>query len=396
MKDQKKAGETFAWAVNFANKTPFETDEIVQATVKLQSYGIEAQKNLPFIGDMAAAMGKGIDQAAEAVADGLQGNLERLLEFGVTKEMIVQQANKKLNGIEVVNNKGQITNQKAFNLALFSLMQERYKGAMEIQSKSWGGLVSTISGIAKTGLAQISGIAQNGDIIKGSAFDIAKQKLTQLADAFTKLQESGKFDELQKKLSDLVSNGLAKVEEYVPKIIEFGQKVIDNGPQIIDTVEKIGIGFLTWKAIEGVANGIILISNLSKALSTLKTVYLASVAAKGKDALATLYLQGLYAKDAIIAGPGARLHRTRSLRQRSTTATFCASQSSRSTVRLQKEPSATWNIRWAWWPVWLRRWRSSRVKRTNCTESRFGRQSPSTTPSNTRNAAYKHVVPWRM
>ena len=35
MKDQKKAAQMMAWAVDFANKTPFETDSIVEATVRL-------------------------------------------------------------------------------------------------------------------------------------------------------------------------------------------------------------------------------------------------------------------------------------------------------------------------------------------------------------------------
>lgn len=78
MKDQKKAAEYFKWAVDFANKTPYETDEIVEATVKLTSYGVEAKKTLPLIGDMASVMGKSVDQAVEAIADAQTGELERL------------------------------------------------------------------------------------------------------------------------------------------------------------------------------------------------------------------------------------------------------------------------------------------------------------------------------
>lgn len=114
MKDNTKAAETFAWANDYANKTPFETGEIVDATVKMTSYGLEAKKVLPLTGDMAAAMGKSIDQATEAIADAQTGELERLKEFGITKNMIIQQGAKTLSGIEIVNNKGQITNQKAF------------------------------------------------------------------------------------------------------------------------------------------------------------------------------------------------------------------------------------------------------------------------------------------
>lgn len=78
MKDQKKAAETMAWAVDFANRTPFETDSVVEATVRLQSYGIEAQKVMTQIGDMAGVMGKDLMQAVEAVADAQTGEVERL------------------------------------------------------------------------------------------------------------------------------------------------------------------------------------------------------------------------------------------------------------------------------------------------------------------------------
>ena len=78
MKDQQKAAKMMAWAVEFANKTPFETDSIVEATVRLQSYGIDAQETMGRIGDMAGVMNKELMQAVEAVADAQTGELERL------------------------------------------------------------------------------------------------------------------------------------------------------------------------------------------------------------------------------------------------------------------------------------------------------------------------------
>lgn len=78
MKSHKKAAQTLAWAKDFANKTPFETDEIVDATAKLQSYGLNAKKILPQVGDMSAVMGKSLDQGVEAIADAQTGELERL------------------------------------------------------------------------------------------------------------------------------------------------------------------------------------------------------------------------------------------------------------------------------------------------------------------------------
>lgn len=214
MKDQQKAGEMYKWAVQMANKTPFETDEVVQATVKLQSYGVEAQKTLPLIGDMASAMGKSMDQAVEAIADSQTGELERLKEFGITKQMIVEQGAKKLAGVEIVNNKGQITNQKAFNASLFSLMQERYKGAMDIQSRSIKGLWSTITGVAKSGLTEIAGIDIEGKIKTGSFADRLKNSLGKAADLLTKFQDTGAFG----KIGDVLGSSMGKVGDAFKNI----------------------------------------------------------------------------------------------------------------------------------------------------------------------------------
>ncbi|KNF08557.1 hypothetical protein CLPU_6c00430 [Gottschalkia purinilytica] len=285
MKDQKKAGEIFKWAVDFANKTPYETDEIVQATVKLQSYGLEAKKVMGITGDMAAAMGKDIDQAVEAIADAQTGELERLKEFGITKEMIVKQAGEKLKGIEVVNNKGQITNQRAFNLALFSLMKDRYEGSMEIQSKTFKGLTSTISGIMKNGLAQIAGISETGEIIDNSAFDIAKKKVEKLSETISKMQENGTFEKIQKKVAEFVSKGMDKLDEIIPKIIEFGKFVIDNGPQIVSAIKLIGGAFLAFKTVNTINKGVTGLIDFGK---------------NAKDTYDTVKVLSMYGKDHIL------------------------------------------------------------------------------------------------
>ncbi|WP_160688318.1 tape measure protein [Clostridium sp. C2-6-12] len=300
MKDNTKAAETFAWANDYANKTPFETGEIVDATVKLTSYGLEAKKVLPLTGDMAAAMGKSIDQATEAIADAQTGELERMKEFGITKNMIVAQGAKTLAGIEIVNNKGQITNQKAFNAALFSLMKERYAGSMEIQSKSFNGLMSTITGVAKNGLAQIAGIDQKGNIIAGSAFDIAKQKVSGLADKLTQMQSDGTFDAWAQKFTGIAQNVSNGVDYIIPKIGEVYNYVSNNGPQIIQIAEYVGKAFLGWKAISAVSSGVQAIKGVYDSVVILKSGLSVLSYAKMKDRAETIYLNGLYAKDAIL------------------------------------------------------------------------------------------------
>lgn len=225
LKDQQKAAKMMAWAVEFANKTPFETDSVVEATVRLQSYGIEAQKVMTQIGDMAGVMNKDLMQAMEAVADAQTGELERLKEFGITKAMIIAKGAELYKNQTIVNNKGQIVDQQKFNDALFALMEERFKGGMEIQAKSYKGLMSTISGVWKTGLAQMAGISGTGEIIEGSAFDAAKEGLGWVSDKMQSLSKSGTFEKIGKKIGSTVQTG-----------IKYGKKVLDVAKRIKDSV----------------------------------------------------------------------------------------------------------------------------------------------------------------
>lgn len=225
LKDQQKAAKMMAWAVEFANKTPFETDSVVEATVRLQSYGIEAQKVMTQIGDMAGVMNKDLMQAVEAVADAQTGELERLKEFGITKAMITAKGAELYKNQTIVNNKGQIVDQQKFNDALFALMEDRFKGGMEIQAKSYKGLMSTISGVWKTGLAQMAGISGTGEIIEGSAFDAAKEGLGWVSDKMQSLSKSGTFEKIGKKIGSTVQTG-----------IKYGKKVLDVAKRIKDSV----------------------------------------------------------------------------------------------------------------------------------------------------------------
>lgn len=232
LKDQQKAAKMMAWAVEFANKTPFETDSVVEATVRLQSYGIEAQKVMTQIGDMAGVMNKDLMQAVEAVADAQTGELERLKEFGITKAMIIAKGAELYKNQTIVNNKGQIVDQQKFNDALFALMEERFKGGMEIQAKSYKGLMSTISGVWKTGLAQMAGISGTGEIIEGSAFDAAKEGLNWIANKMQDMSKAGAFERIGKKIGTVVQTGI----KYGKKVIDVAKKIKDS---VADTTKTI-------------------------------------------------------------------------------------------------------------------------------------------------------------
>lgn len=208
----------FAWAVKTANKSPFETDEMIEGTVRLTSYGLSAKKTMGYIGDMAAVMKTDLMQAIEAVSDAQTGELERLKEYGITKEMIVKQANS-MGMNNIVNNKGQITDLKKFNEALFSLMNSKFEGGMARKAKTFSGAMSTINGVVKTSLATLMGMKADGDIADNSIFDVLKGGAISLANVLIQLQKKGSMVKFGQGLGTALNGTLKLFKILYPLIV---------------------------------------------------------------------------------------------------------------------------------------------------------------------------------
>lgn len=240
-KDTKKASQIMQNAINLANRTPFEGGELVEGAAKFEAMGMSADTWLTRAGDMAAATNKSFDQAVEALIDAQNGELERLKEFGITKAKILEQGEKMFAGVQIVNKKGQIVNEKKFNEALVALMEDRFAGGMEKQAGTMKGLWSTVTGVTKSALASIVGISSDGSIKSGSALDFLKGKVSTLADKLQQWQQDGTIDRIAQKFTD----GLGKAVEYAGKAFQW---VTEHG----DTIDKVAQMFTDGlgKAVE--------------------------------------------------------------------------------------------------------------------------------------------------
>lgn len=236
MKDSVKAAETLEWATGFAAKTPFEIPGVVEATTKLTAYGLEAKSTLGIVGDMAAVMGKDLMQAVEAVADAQTGEVERLKEFGITKKMIEDQA--KMMKVTVTNNSGQITDQKAFNAVLFSIMEDRFKGGMDLQSKTFKGMISNAKDF----------MSATGRQLGKPIFDKLKEGLGGALTQLNKLKDSGAIDKVIGKVQKIggivwseVMRNYRMIRDTIRVIMKkFNEFYSENKPQI----EKLGRVFV--------------------------------------------------------------------------------------------------------------------------------------------------------
>ena len=248
-KDTQKASEIMQYAINLANKTPFEGGELVEGASKFEAMGMAAQKWLPLAGDMAAATNKSFDQATEALIDAQNGELERLKEFGITKAKILEQGEKMFAGVQLVNNQGQIVNQEKFNEALVALMQDRFAGGMEKQASTTKGLWSTVTGVTKSALATITGITTDGSIRSGSALDLLKSKVQLLAGKLEQWQQDGTLD----RIAQQFDQGLAKAVETAGKAFDW---IVANGDTIRRWIVGLGSALAMVKIVQ-FASGVI-------------------------------------------------------------------------------------------------------------------------------------------
>lgn len=144
-----KAKASMDWVATFAAKTPYELNGVTDAFVKLKAYGIDPQAGaLRSAGDAAAAMGKPLEQAVEALADAMTGENERLKEFGITTEKtgdnIVyrwQQNGKAMVATAKKNSRDQI------QAVIQGIWNSRYGGAMDKLSSTWDGMWSNLQDI---------------------------------------------------------------------------------------------------------------------------------------------------------------------------------------------------------------------------------------------------------
>lgn len=104
---------------------------------------------------------------------------------------------------ELINNKGQITDQEAFNSVLLNLMKERYSGGMELQSKTFKGAMSTMRGEIKNTMATLAGVDIEGNVLKGGLLDKLKDGVLGVTGIVRKFAKSDIFPTL--------TNGISKV-----------------------------------------------------------------------------------------------------------------------------------------------------------------------------------------
>jgi hypothetical protein len=215
---QEEANSEIQRATDFAREYKSSITDTTEAMLTLKNYGIDdSNESLKIFTNTAIGSGKSLSQYAEAVADALTGENERLKEFGVKASKIGEQIGYvwtdsagKTRNILINNNK------EIINSTLNAIMNEKYVGQIEKRAASWAGLMQNMN---NNWVVFQKNVGDNG------LFDYFKQ----LGSGITKI------------LNESFSNGSLSAKQFADDTISFIQSIIK------------AVGFLA-KALAGVAN----------------------------------------------------------------------------------------------------------------------------------------------
>jgi hypothetical protein len=213
----QEAEKALEWAKTFSFRTPYELQDINEALIRLETYGMNAEEWMQTVGDTAAAMGKPIMMAVEAVADAGVGEFERLKEFGMKvvqeggKDILLytDKAGEQQKKIIDRNNKAMVES------TIKTIWNERYKGGMEELSKNWNATMSNL---------QTSWLNARDVLFDEEWFDWVKGRMDELSDMLSGFAVSIEIDKEPIRAIDLELREMEKTEERLAKL----QDLSDN------------------------------------------------------------------------------------------------------------------------------------------------------------------------
>ncbi len=248
---------------NFAAQTPFEFPELAGATRQLVAFGFsgeDAFDTMKNLGDVSAAIGAPINDLAYLMGTlrtqgkAMTVDIRQFAQRGVPIYQYlakVLKVNEEAVGDLVTEGK---VGFKEVSQAFQMMTSEggQFHGAMEKQSKSLSGLWSTLKDNIGQAGRELIGINQQGDIAKGSVFDVLRQGLLGLTGALPALIDDLKefmsaAGELAAQIGDYLGPKLAELvkvfgEELGPMLYDLWHEVLEPLIPVIGTALVVAIG----------------------------------------------------------------------------------------------------------------------------------------------------------
>ncbi len=266
----EQAKQTVQDLYEYSATTPFEFPDVSEAGRSLQVVGLNVKDTIKWVGDLAAANPQAtIGEVASAIARLKSGDFgeafERLRDFGISREMLTGA------GLEFDKGGSYKGSVEQALTAVQKIVQEKYGGMADAQSKTFAGMMSTLK--------------DNVNMTIGKVMEPVFNKLKELMPAI--LEKVGQFSDTVAKsglgaaLNTILPPGVVGTFKVLGEIIadfakvvlpvlkEFFLFVSANGEVVKAALIGIAAGFAAFKTITTVVNTI---NTVKTAFTSLNTV----------------------------------------------------------------------------------------------------------------------------
>ena len=230
-----KAREAIAYANKEAAASPYTVLEYGEAIRTLSAYGVDYAAVMKTVGDTAASMNKPLQQAVEALADALQGEGERLKEFGIKQSVAGDQITYTwVDAMGKVRNTVAKNSPEIIQQTLLAIWNEKYKGGMDKFASTWQGVTSTAKSLwDEFKLA----------VMNSGAFELMKKSLQVIIDKLNEAKKNGDFQAWAERIGQAIFNIGKTLITFIPQALIL----------ILDVVAKISMGIRGWQMLIGEA-----------------------------------------------------------------------------------------------------------------------------------------------
>lgn len=215
---QEGAKQALDWVKDFAQATPLELREVVEAFAQLKTYGIDPTNgSLLALVDAMAKQGKGAEQLSGLITavgqawtkQKLQGEeIMQLMERGIPVwDLLAKATGKSIPVLQKLSEKGKL-GRKEIALLLQAIGKDA-AGASEKFSKTWTGVLSNLRD-AWTNFVQMVGEA--------GIFELFKNQLTGLLDTVNKMQADGSLKALAVDIGTGMVDAAKALIAFVPRL----------------------------------------------------------------------------------------------------------------------------------------------------------------------------------
>lgn len=259
----EKAADLMEQLKQKAAATPFELEDLAEATQLLLNYGFtqeEVMDKMSMLGDIAQGSSEKMTRIATAYGQMSSAgkvsleDVKQMIEAGFNPlQEITESTGESMASLYKRIEKGTISvDEITAAMERATSQGGKYYKSMETQSKTLNGQLSTLKDNANSFLgAMTSGLAE---VAKNDILPALNEELERLTRSVTSGKLKPSIDKLSAAFSDLAKKAIDAASKALPKLIDAFAWFVDNLDTIIGLVKTAVYTFSTFKTLNNVLN----------------------------------------------------------------------------------------------------------------------------------------------